>query len=560
MTNIGYTDLQFRQNIPAGNIQRINGQNYSQTNVPQSLGSDKFVLQNQAGKLIARNEDIRKLTKQSKPENKTKKYITTALLTLGTITGLAVLGNRSSNYMANLGHKVDDILLKQNWYKSFEKGVSNTKNKVKNFFFNNKNKLVKDSANDIAETLSKRRSGPTVDLARGYGQGFTTIFALTPVDVLRTSLTKIEKSKPGEALKSLEKLVGKENAKKFSEQILGDGKIKDNKAFCDELTNAIAKNFGLKTTNGNIDKKELLKLFQDLEKGKVKGVDFKEFTNIKMDQGGFIGSWWPVNFANSIGEKIAKSFGKTWKGFGKGNLGDSLTKYNAVNGTLAQTKAGAIVQQLLTVPTESISNFVNDKSGMGVLLSLTIASLYSNVQDAPNDKKVATLADDYIGTIGSIAITTPLAFGATYGLASMSNLEAKNWFTKMLKGVGKFFDYGHNRIGKNGEIINKMPKSKVLASLKRFSGHALRFALIMFVFQSMFDKPIRNTIHKVFGKPYDKTEEEEKQKGINSMQQNNYMPQTSDINYAENEFTTQVKHNPQTMEFLHTARPNIKLR
>ena len=270
-----------------------------------------------------------------------------------------------------------------------------------------------------------------------------------------------------------------------------------------------------------------------------------------MDQGGFIGSWWPVNFANNIGEKISKSLGKKWNGFGKGNLGDSLTKYNAVNGTLAETKAGALVQQLLTVPTESISNFVNDKSGMGVLLSLTIASLYNNVQDAPKNKKVATLADDYVGTLGSIAITTPLAFGATYGLASMSNLEGKNWFTKILKGIGKFFDFGHNRIGKNGEIINKMPKSKFLASLKRFSGHALRFALIMFVFQSIFDKPIRNTIHKVFGKPYNTTEEK---------QQNNNISEENNINSAENEFTTQVKHNPQTMEFLHTSRPSIRLK
>ena len=192
MTSIGNADIQFRQNIPTSNIQKSVNQNYSQTPITQNIGDNKFVTQNQAGKLIARNEDIRKLAKPK--ENKTKKYVTTALLTLGTITGLAILGNRSSNYMANLGHKVDDLLLKQNWYKSFEKGFTNTKNKLKNFFLDNNNKLIKDSANDIAETLRKRKSGPTVDLARGYGQGFTTIFALTPVDVLRTSLTKIEKT------------------------------------------------------------------------------------------------------------------------------------------------------------------------------------------------------------------------------------------------------------------------------------------------------------------------------------------------------------------------------
>ena len=46
--------------------------------------------------------------------------------------------------------------------------------------------------------------------------------------------------------------------------------------------------------------------------------------------------------------------------------------------------------------------------------------------------------------------------------------------------------------------------------LKNFTGHTLRFALIMFVFTSLFMKPIRACIQKIFGKPYDSAEDDKK--------------------------------------------------
>lgn len=464
-----------------------------------------------ATEVLAKNETVQKTIPK---KSKKRKLITTALLTVGTIAGLAILGNKSSNYMATLGQKVDDSLINKKWYQSFEKGLSNGKKKISNFFFNNKNKLIKESAEDITKTFTTRHAQPTVDMARGYGRGFSSIFGLTPVDVLRTSLNKIEKQNPGQAVKSLEKLVGKEKAAEYFEKLVKNGNIVDNKVFCEELTEHIAKNFGAKDAAGKTDTKKLLNIFKDLQKGKVNNVDFSEFTQVRMKEGGImsvISSWWPVNLIDSIGNKIAGVFGKSWKNIGYGNLGDSLVKFNAVNGSLAKTTAGSLVQQAITVPTESISNFVNDKSGMGVLLGLSVASLYNSVQDAPKEKRSSTIANDYLGTIGSIAITTPLAFKTTYALASLKNLEGKNWFTKILKGVGNFFGLGHQKIGIDGKYIEKTG-NKFLNKLGTTGGHILRFALIMFVFNSLFNKPIRKGIEKIFGKPYDSTEEERKLK------------------------------------------------
>ena len=122
--------------------------------------------------------------------------------------------------------------------------------------------------------------------------------------------------------------------------------VADNRAFCTKLTEAIKNKHGL-TTKG-----ELLEFFVGLEKGSYNGIDFSEFTNIKMKDKGkmaVISSWWPVNIIDSIGSKIFK--GK-WKGFCRGNLGDSLIKFNVVNGSLADTKIGSLVQKSITVPTE----------------------------------------------------------------------------------------------------------------------------------------------------------------------------------------------------------------
>ena len=81
---------------------------------PKALQSS--LAKSKSNELLAKNETVRRRVPEKKNKNK---FLKTALLTLGTVVGLAVIGNRSSNYMAKLGLKVDDYLLKQNWYRKF---------------------------------------------------------------------------------------------------------------------------------------------------------------------------------------------------------------------------------------------------------------------------------------------------------------------------------------------------------------------------------------------------------------------------------------------------------
>ena len=480
------------------------------------------------GNLLLQKMEQQEHREVTEAKNKKKRTRNAVLLTLGTVVGLAAVGNLSSNKMAELGQKVDDLLVNQKWYQNLGNSFKNGKSKVKGFFLNNKNKFIRETSEDFAETYTKRHATNKLKLANGYGRGFESIFSLTPPDILRSSLKKVERQNPGQAIKSLEKLVGKDKAQAFYDQIFGE--IADNRKFCNELTDAIAENFGAK--NGDkIDTKKLLKVFEDMQTGSVNGVDLKEFTNIVMNGGEDIGKlakdwssgnfmgifgdglsklagdWSSVIFIDKIGEKVARVGGRKWNGFCRGNLGDSLVKVNAVNGNLAQTGAGSFVQKCITVPTESISNFVNDKSNVGIGLGLLILTLYKNVLQAPKEKKVATVADDFISTMGALAISTPLAFAATYKLASLGNLEGKTWLTKALKYPGKIFNLGLKQYDKNGKVIEEGAKT-FGKTLKNGTGHVLRFALIMGVFSSLFSKPIRACVNKVFGKPYDSTEAE----------------------------------------------------
>ena len=456
-----------------------------------------------------------------KKENKKRNWKALGL-TLATVVGLAVLGNRSSNKMAHLGQKVDDYLVNKSWYQSFEKGCTNLKNKVKNFFLGNNNKFIKETSEDIAETYGKRHATNKLKIANGYGRGFESIFSLTPPDVIRHSLTEVNKKSPAKALESLEKLVGKEKAQVFYDQLFGKAGLDDNRKFCKELTDAIAEKFGARK-DGVTDTKKLLKVFEDMQKGSVDGVDLSEFVGVKMNKGEgllgkVMGNWSSVNAMDTVGGKVAKMMGKEWKGFGRGNLGDSLVKVNAVNGSLAKTGAGSFVQKCITVPCESISNFVNDKSNVGIGLSALIYMLYQNMQKAPKEQKVATVANDYIGTLGSLAIATPLAFGATYKLATMANLEGKTWLTKILKWPGKIFNLGLKQYGKDGKVIEEGAKT-FGKTLKNGCGHTLRFALIMFGFTSLFMKPINKITQKIFGKPYDSTEDDAKKEQMKQLKQ-----------------------------------------
>lgn len=508
----GYTNTQALQRAASATAPQRYGAAINKTNAK---------LENIERDLLVKMQEQEQEAILEKKEKKSRNWKALGL-TIATVIGLAVLGNRTSNKMAHLGQKVDDILVNKEWYQKLGKNCTNLKEKVKNFFLKNDNKFIRETSEDIADTYTKRHAKNKMKIANGYGRGFESIFSLTPPDVIKQSLTPINKQNPAEAMNSLEKLVGKDKAKHFYDQLFGEIGVDDNRVFCKELTDAIAEKFGAKK-DGVIDTKKMLQIFEDMQKGSVDGIDLKEFTNVKMNQGeGFFGkfmsNWSSMNLVDNIGQKVAKLTGKEWKGFGRANLGDAMVKVTAVNGSLAKTGAGSFVQKCITVPTESISNFVNDKSNVGIGLSAMIFMLYQNMLKAPKEKKIATVADDYVGTLGSLAIATPLAFGATYKLATLGNLQGKTWLTKALKAPGKIFNLGLKQYGKDGKLLEEGAKT-FGKTFKNGCGHTLRFMLIMFGFTGLFMKPISACIHKIFGKPYDPTEDDAKKEQLKQVQQ-----------------------------------------
>lgn len=537
MSNISFGNLTYNEQ------RRIQNNSQAQQQQPQFGALDKAKLEADAVEIANKTKEK---TKEQTKENfifrtlrntfgveDPKKTLISIACTIGTVVGLAALGNKSSNSMAQLGQKVDDVLVNNKAYNSAANFFSGIKKSVGNTL--GKSKTVQD----IQETMQNRKAKPVRDLFRGMGRGFVSIFSLTPVDILEKGLKANGIDTVDKATKSLRKLVGdtpeaQKLAKELAENLVGSGEKMDNKLFCQKLSKAMAENLGCATS----DKKFLNALIEDLQKGTFNGKDVSEFVDVNMKGGGPIGSWWPVNIINSIGQKLGFK-----KQIGRGNLGDSLVKFNAVNGSLAKTKVGSLVQKSITVPTESITNFVNDKSGMGLLLCSSIVGLYNNAQDAPKDKKVATIADDYIGTMGSIAISTPLAFGATYGLASLKNLKGDTIISKGLKQIGKFFGMGLERYAKDasGNMVSIGRTQKNIFA--KGGGLALRFGLVMFVFGNLFSKPIKGAIHKIFGEPYDKATEEQKKAAEEA--KNTVIPE---LGITQGELMEKIEKNPQVLQ------------
>ncbi len=511
-----------------------NGQNFTAVDT-QKLKQDAVELSDKAVEQVENNSFLK--TMFGIDIKNPKKTIIAFGLALATVVSVAMLGNSklSVHKMSEFGIKISETLKDNNKlagkiYQGIAGFFKKGQNRVSNFIDNH------SLTSDIKKALTLNRVKPKSDFTRGYGQGFVSIFSLTPVDILKKSLKIDPKgSNKINVVKGLKKLVGDESDK-FYELLTGgmhNGKQYTNREICKEFTEALCHNFGYSIK----DKKSLYNLLSDLEKGKVTNaatgtiVDVtSEFTNVLMngDKGfnptNIISSWWPVNIINKV---ISTVTGKP-SSFGKGNLGNSLLKYNIAAGNLADTTVGKLVQKSILIPTESISNFVNDKSGMGAtMLFLPIVGLFSRVQDAPKEKKVATITDDFVGTIGTIAIASPFAFAATYGLGSLKNTEGKGLVRSALRAIGRFFGLGLDKI-KDGKIVppkqytNKIINTFVsgFRKIKGICGGGFRAYLIMFAFAGLFAKPIRNTIHKIFGKPYEpeaeaaKKAQEEAQKAL----------------------------------------------
>lgn len=515
-----------------------NGQNFTAVDT-QKLKQDAVELSSKAAENVEENSPFSmvKDTMGIDFKNHPKRTIISLALTAATVIGLAVLGNSkfSTKTMVGLGHSVDDVLKNNTVYTGIAKFFTNAKTSVVDFL--TKSKTIKN----IFETLKTNKAGPKWSFAQGQGQGAKRIFKMTPPDVVKTALDFADDAAKPSVLDTLKKLAGSADADNLYDVI----KSGENGDVCKKLTELIAKNFGCMDASGKINKKNLDIILNQLKEGTIKGldgslnIDVSELTGVVMDSGfskakGPIGkffnalgasqtAWWPVNLINKAGSNVAGLFGKQWKNIGRGNLGDALIKYNVITGQMADTAVGRMVQKSVVLPTECISNFVNDKSGAGVLISLmALPGMFNNIQEAPKEQKVATAADSLISGIGSFTVTMPLAFGTTYGLASLANMAKRKdgggFLAGPLRTIGKFFGMGLDPVIKGVATPKALPfKSAILNApvqlfrkAKGLSGGAMRFVLITLAFSTMFMGPIRKVVNKIFGKPYSIDEEKNK--------------------------------------------------
>ena len=523
-----------------------------------------------------------------------KKFLTSLGLTTVTVIGFATAGNMSVKKMTQLGLNVDEILGKNGLYQSitsfFKKGTDGIGNFFKKF----------KTVNDVVDTLKNKMVKPIQQFAKGTGQGIKIQFAYTIPDVLEALPLKAQ----GDTYKNLRKALGSkgkaikfitaaaqegadqaqltkqladrigdsakakqlmddvftknENLHKSLEKLLGpkadeyykhcmNADRSDVKGLVENLTKDIAQNI----LGENYTKADLSELLMALKDGKTyKGVDFSEFNDVTMNREGLIGSWWPYNIINSVAKKFN---GNKDLRFTKGSLGDALLKYNMAAGNCADTTLGKITQNLLLVPGESISNFCCDAAGMNFFLLPMIFDLFNTAQDAPKGQKAATVANDFVGSIGSLMVTMPLASAATYGLASLKNIDPKTStkFSKyILKPLGNFFGMGLDA-AKNANIKDLKWSGNTLKKLgnmgARWGGGFMRLIMIMFLFQPLFNKPIQAAIQKIFGKPYDK-DEAAKTAELEAQKQQ-VVPE---LGITQGELMDKIQKNPQALQKLQT--------
>ncbi len=462
-----------------------------------------------------------------------KKTFISAALTVATVVFLAWLGNSklSVHKMTELGLNINDVLGKGGALS----GVSNLFKQGKNFLTEGIKKITPKTCNNIAETFKNRPAKAKWNVM-GYGSGIFGIFQNTPIAIIKSSLDKLSKD---DAVLTLTKLVGNADvlddsgkvltsvADEFYNLILGNGQNAagnrlTSKEICKQFVSAIAKNFNCIGAEGKIDKRALYNVLCALKKGEIDGLNVNEFTDVLMG-GDIISSWAPANIFNIIGSGVSKLFGKEWKNVGRGNLGDSLIKYGISAGEFADNKLSSLVQKSLLFPTETMSNFVNDKSTFGLFLCGSMMNMYNDVQDAPKEKRAGTIVRNFLTSIASFVIATPFAYGATYKLATLGNLsKAKGEttiITKALKLVGNFFNMGLN-------------KKSLIGGATGIMGGALRFYLIQSAFAGLILSPVDKFVTKIFGEPYNP--EEEAVKEAQRLQNQGFVPSSILQNYLNN--------------------------
>lgn len=591
MNNVNLTGLNTQQNLSPELKKKFETQENFTAIDKEQLKQDSVELANKA-KDNAKENFIFKTMRNLGVEDP-KKFIKSVGLTILTVVGVAFIGNKTAGKTIDLGINIDKFLLEGNnfiskGYRAIAGFLGSGKNRLTNAIKNSKSKTVQD----LSETFKNRVAKPIQKFAQTYGSGGKGIFSMTPPDVLRTGLN--ESSGLNKITKEITKTLnengirGKKAANKVISTFLTEGETRalevlneftkdDNisKKLIGELTQSNSKiQDRLKALFGNSSDEIFESLFKGgdynhidlsekisksirkahnlkteeevkafLVKEFEKGGSFEDLSSVLMNKGGVMSSWWPVNLLEKIGRKIT---GKQDLTFARGNLGNAILKRDAISGDMARTPFGKLVQFLPIFSSEYITNFVNDKSGFGVFLCGNLIGLYNNAQEAPKGKKVPTVTNDFGSTIGSVAVTTPIAAGITYGLATLKNLEGKSIISKGLKGLGKVFGLGLDKYVKDGNILKQIPTTNKIA---RFAGGALRLAMIMFVVSPIVSKPVTKVINKIFGKPYNKAEEEmnAKQQAAAEAEAKKIIPE---LGITQGEFIQKIQSNPKAVEEL----------
>ena len=508
----------------------------------EKLKQDTLELTNKAKENA--NENFIFKTLRNFGVNDPKKFLKSVAMSIGAVIGVAILGNKLTNPARKLGHSIDKFLTGDN-------AVGKCRNAVINFFKKTgKNISTKLKKPKVIENAKKALENPVErkwNLFRGFENGAKGLFANTNIETIENAISK-DKNK---AIETLTNLFNGDSAR--AERVIADMTSMDKIKFSDKLLSEIAnaneckigsKEFGdilKKLSDGGFgDGLRFIKMAGKSEPsiiGKIMNFPVK-----------FMGDWWPANAINAASKKFR---GKEIQAL-QGDLGDSLMKYAAVRGKLGQTLPSKIVQIIPPLVGDQVSNFVNDKSGFGVLLCANLIGNFNKLQDAPKEKKVTTAANDVAsGSLHWLA-AMPIAYGAVYGAASLSKMEGKDILTRLGRTIGKFFAVGLNSKEVTATGI-KGALQRLAKNSKGLFGGIMRFALVAFVMQPFVGKYIDKLCAKIFGKPYDPAEAQ-KQKQLEE-QRNTVIPE---LGITQGELQDKITKNPAAIQKLQTNPELVK--
>ncbi len=455
----------------------------------------------------------------------------------------------------------------------------------------------KADVSSICSSLGIKTDGALPDISEIMNKAQAKLATLTEAkeiddykEAIRQAAAKLNSIQSEDAAKfdAIKKLVGDSNAKKYFDGLAKGMKSNQEQKFYAEFINAVVDN--LQNTCPQLQNKtkaEILTLAKNNKLVNFGGPDVSQFIGIRMGKpaqtlsqrftnfstsavNGFknlpaaiinavhhplqtggkvigilggkftqgISNWWPATVIEDAGRMIPGN--KDWE-FCRGNLFDSLIKFDAMNGTGAKTLPGKVVQKLPILFTEGVSNFVNDKSGLGVFLALNLVGLFDTIQEAPDDKKVSTILENFVNQNAGWALQNPVTYSIIYNAATLKNLQGTGFGSKLLRIPGRIFGLG---LG-----ANNGPGGK----LKGIIGGGLRFFLWQNVIFPKVAKVIDKTTKKIFN-PYD-PQAAAQQKAFEE-QKNTLIPE---LGVTQGELLEKIQKNPQAFQKLQNNPELLKI-